>query len=79
MTYLLFSVYDRVAQTYTSPNCQINKGTALRWFEDVVKQSKLRASDFDLVCVGSYDVNSGCISSLDKPEYIVNGGEYVNE
>lgn len=79
MNMLLFSVYDRVAQTYTLPQGFNNKAVASRWFEGLMKDTKLRPTDFDLVCVGSFGSDNGVLTALEKPEYLCNGGDFVNE
>lgn len=79
MVFQLYAIFDRVAASYTAPNCQINKGTAVRWFSGAMQDSKLRPSDFDLVYLGKFDSESGVITSLDVPEYVINGGEIANE
>lgn len=79
MFFQLYAIFDRVAATYTAPNCQINKGTAVRWFTGAMQDSKLRPSDFDLVYLGTFDSDSGIVKGLDVPEYVMNGGEIANE
>lgn len=78
MSYNVYTIYDRLAGQYAEPHCDLNHATATRWFTSIMSQSKLNHSDFDLVCLGSYDSLTGQLVSLNKPEFVVNGGTVVN-
>lgn len=72
----MYCIYDRVAMSYTAPVCQVNEGTAKRWFESSMKSTGLRPSDFDLIYLGTYDEKQGNISLADSNSYVMNGGEF---
>lgn len=78
MNYNLYTVYDRLAGQYAEPHVDMNHATATRWFTSIMNQSKLNHSDFDLVCLGQYNMETGLLFTLDKPEFVVNGGTVVN-
>lgn len=70
---LLFVVYDRVADEYTEPKMFINRGCALRWFNDLMNKTPFPSDDFELLAVGEMDLNRGVIITYDKNEFIQRG------
>lgn len=70
----LYVIYDRVAEQYAEPKTFINEGCAVRWFNGVLSQSKFEPADFDLYCVGDFDSDTGVISALEKPSFVMHGG-----
>ena len=68
---LLFSIYDKTTELYESPFVDINRGTALRRIQDLMKShpdspySKF-PSDFQLTVIGTWNEKVGDIIS-DKP------------
>lgn len=69
----LYAIYDRITVQYSEPRTFINDGSAVRWFNGVMKESKFQASDFELYCIGSYNVDLGVISAFEKPLFVVRG------
>jgi hypothetical protein len=61
MIYFIYAIYDRISCTYTEPHLEYNDGCAQRWFESILNGSKFRHSDFDLVKLGKYNVNTGAL------------------
>lgn len=75
MKVLLFSVYDKVTGAYGEVFACPNVGTAVRRFNYVLKNANMVAEDCDLYKLGTYDLNTGVIKGLDKPEYICHFGD----
>lgn len=76
MIYLLFCIYDKVAQTYGTPTPFVNRPAAQRWFRHVITSNELaEPTDFELYEVASFDVSSGIInlSSGGKPVFVEKG------
>ena len=66
---ILYTVYDRVAGTYSVPFASANAATAEREFMESCSKSPYRF-DFDMYLVGEYSVESGCLTAYDKPEFV---------
>lgn len=73
MIYFIYVIYDRISGTYTEPHLEYNDGCAKRWFESILNDSKFRHSDFDLIHLGEYNVNTGAIVPLKQKEVIMVG------
>lgn len=73
MDFILVSVFDRVAHTYSEPHQEINAATAVRWFTKVMEQTKLAPGDFDLFKVGTFSGTTGLLTPCEL-EFIVGGG-----
>lgn len=76
MDFILVSVFDRVAHTYSEPHQEINSATAVRWFTQIMHQTKLSPGDFDLFKVGMFDGVNGKIVPCDL-EFIVGGASVL--
>lgn len=70
-TYFLYVVYDRVAGTYGEPWCALKDDIAVRKFNYIMSNSPMVASDCELYCVGTYDVESGVITALKQKQFVV--------
>lgn len=75
MTYFIYVIYDRISGTYTEPHLEYNDGCAQRWFESILNDSKFRNSDFDLIKLGEYNVNTGALVPLKQKEVIMVGAD----
>ena len=73
MIYFIYAIYDRISGTYTEPHLEYNNGCAQRWFESILNDSKFRHSDFDLIQLGEYNVNTGALVPLKQKEVIMVG------
>lgn len=76
MMYNCYSVYDRVSGCYGSPVVHHNDDCAVRWFSKVSQCDEYaQPTDFELYCVGTFDVCSGviCPNSDLKPRFICKG------
>lgn len=70
---VLFVVYDRVAKEYAEPKMFVNKGCAVRWFNELVKKSPYPADDFELSMVGEFNRDTGEMVAYKKPDLIQRG------
>lgn len=75
MIYFIYAIYDRISGTYTEPHLEYNDGCAQRWFESILNGSKFRKSDFDLIRLGEYNVNTGALVPLKQKEVIMVGAD----
>jgi len=70
----VFSVYDKKGQVYISPVYFVQKGEALRWFEELCNDAKTTLfkfpADFSLYCLGQFNLTTGEVIGLPKPEFI---------
>lgn len=66
----LYSIYDRVAGSYGELFAAQKDELAARRFQYVLSNSPMVALDCDLYCHGSYDVESGVITSFEKPVFV---------
>lgn len=72
----LYSIYDKVAQTYGAPTCQVNDAVAKRWFKVVCDETPIPASDLDLAYLGDYHEDEGVIVA--QMPVIIAHGEVVD-
>lgn len=75
MIYLIYAIYDRISGTYTEPHLEYNDGCAQRWFESILNDSKFRHSDFDLIQLGEYNVNTGALVPLKQKKVVMVGAD----
>nr|QJB19028.1 MAG: nonstructural protein [Microvirus sp.] len=73
----LFSIYDKKSELYGDVHASPTRQSAMRNLANLVNSSaksviSAHPEDFDLFLVGYLDVASGCVTSLDKPEFVVN-------
>lgn len=73
----VYAVYDRKAQYYLPPFTARGDAEASRMFTDAVMTSETPISqypaDFDLVKVGSFDLDTGVLTPEQPPRLMVNG------
>lgn len=70
MTFGLYTIYDRVSGEYGQIAMHAKKELAERTFDYVMQSSPMVSADCDLYCVGSFDTETGDISSVEKPIFI---------
>jgi len=79
----LFSVHDSKAQNYFNPITHRNAGEALRAFETTVKDVKslfhMYPSDFTLVELGSFDTDTGSITTHKSPVILANASDFQSQ
>lgn len=68
--YKLYSIFDRVAGTYGEPFLALKPELAIRRFRYLMDNTPMVASDCDLFCLGSCDLESGVVVGLEKPEFV---------
>lgn len=84
MTKELYSIYDKVSQTFSDPAPFVNEAVAKRSFGDLISNDAFynaHPDDFDFYLVGFYDVRNGCMLSYDDiilPKLICRGTDYVD-
>ena len=66
---ILYTVYDRVAGTYSVPFASANRSTAEREFLETCSKSPYKL-DFEMYVIGLYDVVSGVIEAYEKPDFV---------
>lgn len=71
----LFALRDVKAGVYQVPFAFANDAVALRAVKDMLEDARegigRHASDYEVFCVGLYDQETGSITGLDKPEFVV--------
>lgn len=74
MRYGIYSIYDKVAGLYGSPFVCVNEPVAIRQFNhQIASNLTAEPTDFELYCLGEFDINSGCIAACNKPVFVVKG------
>lgn len=70
---MIFAIFDKKAVAYQQPFYYLQKGQALRAFEDAVNDPQTafnkHPEDYSLFQLGKFDDTSGIINS-DKPQFI---------
>lgn len=72
MKYSLFAFYDRVSNTFGEPFLAPNVAVAQRRFQFVMKNAPMVSADNQLYQIGEYDVSTGVVVGLEKPEFVAN-------
>jgi hypothetical protein len=77
----LFAIRDKNSEMFGQPMMHPNASVALRSFQDACneKTSVLarHPKDFDLYCIGEYDVETGLLAAVDHT-VIASATEFVN-
>lgn len=68
----LYAILDRVTGLFGAPFMQYNHATAKRYFQYLMEQSQMVASDCALYCVGEYDEQEGVIVPKTPAEFVCN-------
>ena len=78
----MFSVCDRVSETYINPFVLVTERDAIEGFRTIIAEEGNNYNkfpeDFDLVSVGQFDPQKGVIDSH-EPKRIINGWELTTE
>ena len=81
MKMIIFATYDDKAGTFSMPLSFNATGLCIRWFQEMCNDDKTmigkQPGDFKLFQIGSFDADTGELSSLDKPLFIGNAVDYV--
>lgn len=67
----MYAIYDRVAGTYGEPFLCKREELAIRRFDYLMANSPMVANDCELVKVGDFCVDTGCINPSVKPSFVV--------
>lgn len=78
-----YSVYDLRAKSYKPPMFQQSHAAASRMFRDAVNNTELEIGrypeEFQLVCTGTYDEQTGKMLNLEKPELVIDGSAAIRK
>lgn len=81
MTQILYSIYDAVAQVYTSPAPFINEATAIRSFSNLISNDdspySINYRDYSLYRIGEWKDSAGTVTSFPAPEFVIHGRDLV--
>lgn len=76
----LFSIYDNVACVFNKPFTAINKGDAIRAFEQSIKEVlPERLMEYDLFELGTYNDSTGIIIPIKAPTIAYRGAEILSK
>lgn len=80
----LYSIRDTKAGSFQSPTVSSNDVTIARAFAETVMNKRdpiiaFSPSDFDLYCVGEFDLETGLISPVSPVRLICNAQEVINQ
>ncbi|QXP45031.1 nonstructural protein [Microvirus mar8] len=76
MKYEVYAFFDRVSATYGEPFLAPNASVAQRRFQYVMKNAPMVSADSQLYLIGEYDVSTGTVVGLEKPQFVAN---YISE
>lgn len=68
----LYAILDRVTGLFSAPFMQYNNATAKRYFQYIMEQSQMVASDCALYFVGEFDEKEGVIFPKTPAEFVCN-------
>lgn len=80
----MFSVYDKKAESFSTPFFMKATGLALRGFSDMINsgektQYSAHPGDFDLYELGIFHDEHGIVELHDRPKLLGNGLDYVTK
>lgn len=78
----LFAIHDSKAKAYMKPFTFQSTGEAVRAFETSVREDKdsnlhKYPADFTLVELGTFDIETAEIRTIEKPLILSNAAEYI--
>ncbi len=77
----IFSIFDSKAEVFNTPIFLNTEGQALRILDDMVNGGESEISkhpeDYTLFCLGTYDLDSGKVESLDTPKSLGLALEFI--
>lgn len=70
----LYTIRDRKSGIYGTPFGSYNHDTAIRDFRGFCQQASnvYLADDLELYYLGTFDSDSGALTGVDKPEFLLN-------
>lgn len=83
MKRFLFSVRDTVSTLFAPPFVDVNHGSAIRGFKQVITRDdsnnavSSHPADYELYVFGSFDDETGRFDILDVPERISRGSDHI--
>lgn len=81
MKQLIFAIFDLKSNMHLNPMFFITKGQAMRALGDMANDKQTiigqHPEDYQLRCIGTYDVTTGHIEGYDHPEPICMASDHV--
>lgn len=71
----LYSVFDKVSKVFQFPCAVENDETAIRGFADLSCSYKY-FPDLELYCVGSFNLETGVITSVEVPSLVCSASQF---
>lgn len=82
MKYVVVAIKDAKSRVWNTPAFEQSADSAIRAFGCIVSDGKslpsLFPADFDLWCIGSYDADTGVLTSCDH-EHLANGADFARQ
>lgn len=78
---VVFVIFDKVTGQYSMPMLQVNKEMAIRHFNKLTQNpaNLSETTDYQLFLSGTYNQETGLVTSLDRPEFVMNAKKIVGE
>lgn len=70
MQIILYSIFDRVAGTFSEPFAALKDELAIRRFAYLMQNSPMVRDDCDLFKVADMDLSSGVVVPVDTPVFV---------
>lgn len=71
----LYSVFDKVSKVFQFPCAVENDESAIRGFAGLADSYKF-FPDLELYCVGSFNLETGCIMPVDVPSLVCSATQF---
>lgn len=71
----LYSVFDKVSKVFQFPCAVENDDAAIRGFVGLAESYKF-FPDLELYCVGSFNLETGVITSVDVPSLVCSASQF---
>ena len=79
----VYSIFDNKADSFSPPFVAVSHGVATRMFSELANDGQSQVSkhpaDFKLVCIGTFDEQTGDIGSADLRESLGFASDYVRK
>ncbi|QCS36811.1 nonstructural protein [Tortoise microvirus 111] len=72
----MYCVRDVVANMHAEPWCAVSEAVARRRFGHICRlQKEINATDLQLYAVGTINVETGVVTAIDPPQFVMQGVE----
>lgn len=79
---IAFTIRDKIAEVCELPVFATTRGEVMRDFKTIINKKDTKfgshPADYDLYEVGTYDISTGKLSSID-PKFLANGNDFLDE